>query len=262
MNSAETLRSKWARGQVVVSTAVDFADPAVTELMGEAGVDLVFIDLEHGVLSLHQALAHVMVARGQDLPIVIRVPSYDPVVIKPVLELHPAAIVVPRVTSAEEAATAIAGCKYPPKGTRGYGPMRGTRYGAMTQQEFLKVADDQTMVWIQIEDINAVKNLDAILDTPGIDSIMIGPNDLSGTMGMMGRTTEPEVIQAIGTIIEKCKARGIPIGIGSGFDPQKVQSWIEKGLSWMSLNGDWSNLFTATKSMVDQVRQIERSVKS
>ena len=262
MNGVEKIRAKWARGEVVIGTTVSFADPAVTELTCETGIDMIFIDLEHGLLNLHQALAHVMVARGQDVPMVLRVPTYDPVVIKPILELHPAAIIIPRITNEQETALAISGCKYPPKGVRGFGPARGIGYGRISQQEFLKDADEQTMVWIQIEDIAAVNSLDAILDTPGIDSIMLGPNDLSGSMGMLGQTAHPDVLQALDTVIEKCKARQIPVGVGAGFDPQRVRSFIEKGLSWVQLNCDWGTLFAATQDMVDRVREIEQDVKS
>ena len=262
INSVEKIREKWARGELVVGTTVSFADPQVTELTAETGIDMINIDLEHGLLNVHQSLLHVMVARGQDVPIVIRVPTFDPVVIKPVLELHPAGIIVPRVTCAEEAALAIGGCKYPPRGTRGFGPARGTGYGRIGQMDFLEIADSETMVWIQIEDIRAVNNIDAILDLPGIDSIMLGPNDLSGTMGMLGQTNHPEVWAAIDTVVAKCKARNIPVGAGLGLDPPRLRRFIDIGLSWVTVNDDTGTLYSATKSMLDQVLDLEKEVKS
>lgn len=262
MNGAQKLRAKWTAGQMCFGTGVGLSDPVVIEIMGETGIDMVFVDFEHGQLTLNQGLIHVMVARGCDLPVVIRVPSYDPVAIKPVMELHPAAIVVPRITNAQEAALAVSGCKYPPKGNRGFGPARGTGYGRIGQMDYLKTADDQTMVWIQIEDIEAVKNIDAILATPGIDSIMIGPNDLSGSMGMLGQTNHPEIWKVIDTIIEKCKAQNMPVGVGMGLDPDRVRKFIEKGLSWAQVNGDLSAVYGATKAMVDQLHDIEKQARA
>lgn len=260
VNSVDTIRQKWQRGQVVLGTSVMFADPGVSELVCQAGIDFIFIDLEHGALSLHQAMTHVMVARGADVPVFIRVASHDPVVIKPVLDIHPAGIIIPRITNAQEVATAISGCKYPPKGNRGYGPMRGVRYGDIDQKDYLKHADSQTMILVQIEDIQAVNDLDAILATPGLDSIMIGPNDLSGSLNLLGQVSHPDVVQAMDTVIEKCHAAEVPVGIAGGYDPALVRTMIEKGLSWMSLNGDWGSMFKAMRAMVDEFHQIEKGV--
>ena len=94
-NNVDVIREKWADGQVAIGTGITFSDSSIIELLGEAGLDLVFIDLEHGSLSLETAKTHVMVARGAGLAAFIRVASFDPVVIKPVIDLHPAAIVVP-----------------------------------------------------------------------------------------------------------------------------------------------------------------------
>ena len=262
MNSVETIRQKWQRGQVVFGTSVMFADPAVIELVCQAGIDFIFIDLEHGALSLHQAMTHVMVAQGADVPVFIRVASHDPVVIKPVLDIHPAGIIIPRITNAQEVATAIAGCKYPPKGNRGYGPLRGVRYGDIDQEEYLKHADRETLIIVQIEDIQAVNDLDAILATPGLDSIMIGPNDLSGSLNLLGQMSHPDVVQAMDTVIEKCHAAEVPVGIARGFDPKFVRTLMEKGLSWMSLSGDWGSLFKAMRTLVDEFREIEKAVQA
>ena len=262
MNGVEKIRAKWAAGQMCFGTGVGLSDPVVMEIMGETGLDMVFVDFEHGQLTLNQGLMHVLVARGCDLPVVIRVPSYDPVAIKPVMELHPAAIVVPRITNAEQAVLAVSGCKYPPKGIRGFGPARGMGYGRVGQMDYLQTADDQTMVWIQIEDIEAVKHIDAILATPGIDSIMIGPNDLSGSMGMLGQTEHCEVWKVMDAVMEKCKAQNMPVGVGMGFDADRVRKFIEKGLNWAQVNGDLGILYGATKSMLDDLRAIEKQVRA
>ena len=95
MNNADKIREKWSRGELCVGTVVQFMDPAVTELYGEAGFDFVWIDLEHSPMSLTDAVGHVRAARGVDIAAFIRVPSRDPVLVKPILELHPAAVIVP-----------------------------------------------------------------------------------------------------------------------------------------------------------------------
>ena len=256
-NNVDVIREKWADGQVAIGTGITFSDSSIIELLGEAGLDLVFIDLEHGSLSLETAKTHVMVARGAGLAAFIRVASFDPVVIKPVIDLHPAAIVVPRILDSKQAAIAVAACKYPPKGIRGFSPIRGMRYGGLSQEAYFKQVDDQTMVIVQIEEASAVEDIDAILTTPGLDAIMVGPNDLSGSLGFMGQHDNPEVVAAIDKTIERARTHGIPVGVGAGFDTESVRRWIEKGLHWMTLSADWFGLYSYTDTMVTTVRKLE-----
>ena len=256
-NHADVIRDMWKRGQVAIGTGISFSDPSVIELCGAAGLDIAFIDLEHGALSLETAKTHIMVARGAGLAAFVRVPSYDPVVIKPVVDLHPAAIIVPRIRNAREAATAVSACKYPPTGARGFGPMRGMGYGSLTQDEYLRVANEQTMVIVQIEEAGAVDEIDAILTTPGVDSIMLGPNDLSGSLGFMAQHDHPTVVAAIDKTIERAKAHNVPVGVGAGAGTDSIRRWIGKGLLWMALNGDWGSLHAYTSAMVASVREIE-----
>ena len=239
----------WKQGQVAIGTGISFSDPSVIELCGAAGLDIAFIDLEHGALSLETAKTHIMVARGAGLAAFVRVPSYDPVVIKPVADLHPAAIIVPRIRNAREAATAVSACKYPPTGARGFGPMRGMDYGSLTQDEYLRVANEQTMVIVQIEEAGAV---DAILTTPGVDSIMLGPNDLSGSLGFMAQHDHPTVVAAIDKTIERAKAHNVPVGVGAGAGTDSIRRWI----------GDWGSLHAYNSAMVASVREIESAERS
>ena len=130
MNNADKIREMWSRGELCVGTNVQLLDPAVTEILGEAGFDFVWIDLEHSTMSVSDALGHVRAARGADTAAFIRVPSRDPVVMKPILKLYPAAVIVPRIESVADAEAAVKACRYPPTGVRGFGPTRGMRFGA------------------------------------------------------------------------------------------------------------------------------------
>ena len=164
---------------------------------------------------------------------------------------------IPAVNSAEEARAAVRACRYPPQGVRGYGPRRGQWYGAVSQQEYLATADRQILVIVQIEHIDAVKNLEAILAVPGLDGICVGPNDLSGSMGKLGRSNDPEVVQAIESVIEKVRRTDLLLGVSTGYSPDTLPVWIEKGIQWINLNVDWVNLFTQSRSVVDAVRRIK-----
>ena len=256
MNNADLFRERIRSGKICVGTAITFSDPAVSELVAEAGYDFTWIDMEHAPLDLPATLGHVMALRGTETAPFVRVRSNDANVIKPVLDLAPAAIIIPAVNSAEEARAGVRACKYPPRGIRGYGPRRGQRYGAVSQQEYLATADQQTWVIVQIEHRDAVKNLDAILAVPGLDGICLGPNDLSGSMGKLGRADDPEVVQAIDCVIEKARRTDLFLGVSTGYSPDTLPVWIEKGVQWINLNVDWLNLFMQSKHVVDAVRQI------
>ena len=124
--------------------------------------------------------------------------------------------------------------------------------------EYLKDADSRLLVIIQIEQIEAVENLDSILAVPGLDALCIGPNDLSGSMGLLGQIDHPDVARAIDTIIQKTLKTDVFLGIATGFDPVATARWVKKGVQWLALNTDYVNLFIQAKAVLDGVRGIER----
>jgi 2-keto-3-deoxy-L-rhamnonate aldolase RhmA len=258
MNNVEKIREKWARGQLCVGTNVTFTDSTVIELFGEAGFDIVWIDMEHSSMSVDHALNHVRTCRGVGLAPFIRVPSLDPVVIKPFLELHPAAIIVPRISSVADAEAAVKSCRYPPRGVRGFGPIRGVRFGDRSLDDYLANVDREVMVILQIEHIDAVNEIEAILDVPGVDSIVPGPMDLAGSMGLLGQTGHPDVAEALDRLIDAARKKNVPMGQSIGFNPEVVQRAIEKGVSWICADGDWHMLFPQAKRVCDQIRSLSQ----
>ena len=254
MNNIEKLHEKWARGELCVGTNVTFKDATITELCGEAEFDLVWIECEHSALGLSDALEHVRAARAAGIVPFIRVPSCDPVVVKPFLELHPAGIILPRINNVKDAEQAVKSCRYPPRGVRGYGPSRGVRFGGISQREYLEREDQNMLVILQIEHIDAVNQIDKVLEIPGVDSIVTGPNDLSATMGLFGQTSHPDVVAAVETVYSSAIQRGIPAGHSIGYDPESIPHWIAMGLSWICVDNDWSMLFARCSSLVQELR--------
>jgi len=257
MNQANLFRERICSGKICVGMAITFSDPAVSELVAEAGYDFTWIDMEHAPLDIPATLGHVMALRGTETAPFVRVRCNDVNVIKPMLDLAPAGIIVPAVSTAEEAGAAVRACKYPPVGVRGYGPRRGQRYGAVSQQEYLTTADQQILVMVQIEHIEAVRNLDSILEVPGLDGICLGPNDLSGSMGKLGKIDDPEVVRAMDSVMEKVKRTQVFLGVSTGYNSDTLPVWLEKGAQWINLNVDWANLFIQSRSVVDAVRRVE-----
>jgi 2-keto-3-deoxy-L-rhamnonate aldolase RhmA len=259
LNNLEKFKAKIANKQICLGTCISLSDSVVCELFADAGYDFLWIDAEHGPLDVRTVLSHVMAVRGTDCAPFVRVPWNDPVLIKPILEFEPAGIIVPFIRNADEAKRAVAACKYPPKGIRGFGPRRGVKFGGVDTLTYLKDADQRTMVIIQIEHIDAVNNIDAILAVDGIDAVALGPNDLSGSIGLLGQTEHPEVVKMIDLVIRKVRQANLPMGVATGYNPQKVRQWVEKGIQWMALNNDTSNLFIQAKMIHDDVRSIRMS---
>src|SRR5579872_2601674 len=208
-------------GGVCLGAGISFTDPTVTEALSSV-VDFLWIDMEHSPLSIEAVQAHVMAAKGSRATPLVRVAWNDPVLIKTVLDVGAAGIIIPMVRTADEARRAVAACKYPPEGIRGFGPRRPTDYGRRGGPEYCRAANADVIVIPQIEHIDAVRNLDEIIKVPGITSLLIGPQDLAGSMGHMGEPQHPEVWAAIDTIIEKARRAKMFVGAGTGGDPAKL----------------------------------------
>ena len=152
------------------------------------------------------------------------------------------------VNSAEQAEVAVAACRYPPRGIRGCGVRRANRYGADDLFGYLKISDSEPLVIVQIEHVDAVRNLDAILKVPGLDCICIGPCDLSGSMGILCQTEDAELNQVIDEICRKTKAAGKMLGTASG----PLARWQERGIDWIAMGSDWGFMAQGFRQMLKE----------
>ncbi len=261
MQNAGKLREKWRRGEVPVGSGISFADPAISEAMANV-LDFVFIDMEHNALSLETVQSHIMAAQGTDAAALVRVPWNDPVLIKPVLDIGADGIVIPLIRTAEDAKRAVEACMYPPDGVRGFGPRRPLKYGLIQDIDYCRKANESILVIPQIEHIDAVNNLDEILAVPRLDAVLIGPNDLSGSMGLLGQTTHPDVVAAIETTVQKCRQAGVYVSIGLANDPDLLIKWIDKGIQWVQAGVDWALLMNSVVTVSTRVREHVQSMGS
>lgn len=255
INNVERFRQRLLDGKICVGTSVQLNDPLATEMAAEAGNDFIWYEMEHSYLELSGLASHLMAIRGTQAASIVRVAWNDPVILKPILDLAPAGIVVPMIKTADDVARAVSACRYPPVGERGFGPMRNM-YGMESMDEYLAAAPEQIMVYVQIEHIEAVKNLDAILATPGLDGVVLGRNDLSGSMGKLGQHKDPEVLDAIDTVFAKVRESDLFLGVSIGTDVETVREWREKGVQWFALGEDLSHIFDGSKAVADAVHAI------
>ena len=244
---------KLGKAEPAFGTVISFADPAVTELIAD-DVDFVWIDMEHNPHTLQTVQGHVMAANGTGATALVRVPWNDRVLIKQVLDSGAAGIIVPMVCSADEARKAVAACLYPPQGVRGYGPRRPSRYGRLSGPSFCQKLNDEMICILQIEHIDAIRQIDEIVAVPGISSLVIGPNDLSGSMGHMGEPRHPDVVCAIEVVLKSAGRRNLPVGIGMGAHPKLANEWVQKGMRWVALGSDYTLLLAALQRTMQEMQ--------
>jgi 2-keto-3-deoxy-L-rhamnonate aldolase RhmA len=174
--------------------------------------------------------------------------------------MGPAGIIFPYVRSEEEAKKAISACTYPPKGVRGFGPMRAARYGGMDTQDYMEQVGSSFWKVIQIEHIDAVNDLNGILSVEGVDAIVIGPNDLAASMGYMGKTDYMEVQKQFDTICALAKRAGTPVGISTGYtgNSDDIKKWMDRGVDFIFLGSDMSMLLQGGLEIKNQIQACKK----
>jgi 2-keto-3-deoxy-L-rhamnonate aldolase RhmA len=244
----KSLCSRLKNRETCIGTVVTLSSPAVAELLSDAGFDWLFIDVEHSPLDWQAAQMLLQAAR---CPCVVRVPLCDEISIKKALDIGADGIIVPQVNSRAEAERVVRYSKYPPLGARGVGVARAQGYGPRFQ-EYVSRANDEIAVIVQAEHIEAVNHIHDIASVTGIDAVLIGPYDLSTSMGKAGQVTDPAVLQAIARIITACDACNMPLGI-FGMTPEAVKPYIQAGYSLIAVGVDTVLLADAASQIVQRL---------
>ena len=254
MNNAKTFIDKLQQGKICLGTAISLRDPVVSEAIAP-DFDFFWIDTEHAALTVEQVRSHLMAMKGTDCAALVRVAWNDPVRVKPVLDVGADGIIFPMAQTAADVRNAVAACKYPPEGVRGFGPLRPLDYGRRNVAEFCQQANEQIITIIQIEQAAAVENIDEILAVPGLTSVAFGPNDLAASLGHRADTRHPDVLAAMRHVVERARAASIPVGISIGADPDLVCEFIDMGVQWISMGLDVMLMRQAASNVMDKVRE-------
>ncbi len=244
-------RTRLLRCERLIGTLLTLPVPELAEICADVGFDWLFLDAEHGSLGL-AALQRIAQAVGERCPLVVRVPAIEEAWIKKVLDIGVAGIMIPQVQSAVDAAAAVRRARFPPRGARGIGVTRANRYGARLA-EYLAEADAHTAVIVQVENVDAVRNVEQIMDTDGVDAVLVGPYDLSTSMGLPGRVTEPQVQRAIARVRQACLDRGFPLGIFAG-DAEAAGQALADGFNLVAVSTDVTLFAEAASRVLARVR--------
>ncbi|HSC15016.1 MAG TPA: aldolase/citrate lyase family protein, partial [Gammaproteobacteria bacterium] len=216
------------RREKLLGTMVTLASAASAEVLAALGFDWLFIDGEHGPLETRELL-EILQAVGDKTACIVRVPQAAEVPIKKALDLGAHGIIVPQVNTAEQAADVVRWSRYAPEGERGVGLARAHGYG-QNFREYLSAANREIAVIVQAEHARAVENIDAIARVPGVDAVLVGPYDLSASLGKMGQIDDPAVAAAIDRVTTACRGAGMPLGI-FGVTAAAVRPYAARGYS-------------------------------
>ncbi len=244
-------RNRLKSGELLVGTMVTLGAPEVAEVLTTAGFDWLFLDAEHAPFdALH--LQRMLQAAGPKMPCLVRLPASQEIHIKKALDVGAAGIIAPMVNSAEQAERVVSWSRYAPVGTRGVGLGRAHGYG-LKVKDYLDSANDNVAVIIQVEHIEAVQNIESIVQVAGLDGVLIGPYDLSASLGRLGEVDHPQVVSAVDHVTKVCRDAGVSLA-AFGVTAEAVRPYIERGYTLIVTGVDTMILGEAAGKLVAQVR--------
>jgi len=250
----KSLKEKLRLNELTVGSWVTLGHPAIGEIMARAGFDWVVIDLEHSTIDISEAGDLIRAVDSLEVPCLVRTTSNDRDQIKRVLDAGAAGIIVPSIGSKSSAIEAVKATQYPPKGTRGVGLGRAQQYGFKFKEYFEKKSKDIVLI-VMIEDAKAVSEIYDILSTEGVDGCLIGPYDLSCSLGIPGEFDNPLFMDALASVKIAGESLGLPFGIHI-VEPNiiELKNRIEEGYKFIAFGVDIRMLDVACRNAANYLK--------
>jgi 4-hydroxy-2-oxoheptanedioate aldolase len=247
------LKTMWKRGDTVVNGWLAIPTGFTAEVMAHQGFDSLTVDMQHGVVDYQTAVAMLQGISTTGVMPLARVPWNDPARLMKILDAGAYGVICPMINTRAQAEALVAACKYPPRGYRSFGPVRASVYAG---SDYAEHANDDVLVIPMIETAEALKNLDAILSTPGVDAIYVGPADLSLALGCRPRLdqTDAPVVEAQQQIVDACKRHGVIAGIHCATAAYALKM-VAAGYRFVTLASDTRHLAMKAAEEVAAVRK-------
>lgn len=251
-----TMKQRLASGGVTLGSWLSLGYSPVCEMMARAGFEWLVVDMEHTAISVDQQLQLIQVVELSGLAPLVRVGDNNPLLIKQAMDAGAHGVVVPMVNSPDEAEQAVAAAYYPPKGTRGVGLSRAQGYG-LTFDEYRKRMADETVIVVQIEHIRAVERLREIVEVPGVDAFIVGPYDLSGSLGLPGKWDTPPVLEALEEVNRVVAEGRVPAGFHVVHsDHDELRRRVDEGYRMIAYGDDMVFLAEKLRDEVTAARGV------
>lgn len=252
------LKNKLRRRERLFGGWVSYGHPSITETFARAGFDFIAIDMEHSTISLEQAQRIIAACQSEGVPCLPRPVSHSNDWIKPLLESGADGLLVQMVDTPGEIEALVGHLKYPPAGRRSFGVNRAQAYG-FDFDDYVRHWNETSTFIIQVESIRAVENIERLLSFDEVDGVMVGPYDISGSLGVPGQTSHPLVLDASRTVIAACARRGKSCGTQvADASADSVAALFNLGYTYAILGSD---LFVLWK-WAEQMRDLIQSMKA
>lgn len=252
------LKKKLQKREITIGGWITLGHSSIAEIMARAGFEWLVVDMEHSVITLDTAQQLIQVIEGCGVIPLVRVGENNPYIIKRVMDAGAYGVIVPMVNTKKEAEAAVKAVKYPTLGTRGVGLARAQGYGA-TFDEYAATVNEESIVIAQIEHTDAVDNLESILSVNGVDGCIIGPYDLSGSLGVPGNFEHPDVLAALKKVEQTCQEKRVALGIHIiQPDYGLVLESISRGYTFLAFSSD---ILFLGNSCREQLRAVNDSIK-
>jgi 4-hydroxy-2-oxoheptanedioate aldolase len=260
MQRPNKLKRLLARGEIAFGGGSQLPLTAIVEIMGLSGYDFGIIDTEHGTYDIDTAGELIRAAHGAGMTPLVRVLYNDPGLIMKALDLGAHGVIVPHITSKQEAVDAVKAAKYAPEGLRGSCPyVQAAGFSLSNWPEYQKWSNEETMLFVLIEDEEGVRNVDDILGVKGVDAVFLGPFDMSVSMGLQGDTENPRVRDNLDKVLAACRKRKIP-AMYAIMAPTDIQGWVDKGVRLFAHAADTAILAQAGTDFLSSVEGFRKRV--
>ena len=248
------LKARLQNKELTIGSWITLGHPSIAEIMAKAGFDWLTVDMEHSAITMHEAQQLIQVIDLCGVSPLVRVSQNEPDLIKRVMDAGAYGVIVPMVNTKEDAERAVGSVRYPPQGFRGVGLARAQAYGA-DFDGYRRWNETESIVIVQVEHIKAVENIEAILSVDGVDGFIVGPYDLSGSLGVPGQFDHPDVVAALDEV-QKVSAQ---MNALSGFhvitpEPAQVKEKINQGYRFIAYSLDILFLGESCRSDVNVIR--------
>lgn len=254
--SYETIRSRLLGGEVTVGTFQLIDSAMVSEMIGEAGMDFVVYDQEHGPLGAETTLELSAAAQNKDIAPIVRVRKNDEAEIQRALDIGTAGVQVPQVETREDAEAAVEAARFGPLGSRGLSQyVRAGDY--VGSENYTDTQNERVLLIVQVEGERGIENIDEILDVSGIDAVFLGPYDLSQSLGIPGQVTDDRVEELMEEVCQRGAEEDVVVGAFAD-TPEIANQWIEAGVQYVTM-GVAAALFTNHLAELTQEVNIPQS---
>lgn len=250
------IRQQALEGKLLAGTFLNLGSSVTAEIAGRAGFDWVLIDLEHGSGDRQELLGQLMALEAYRAAPVVRIPWHDPPTYKRTLDLGASGIMVPYVSTPDEARSVVAAMQYPPLGARGVASINRACGFGQDFDEYFRQANDELLVIVQIETGEAVKNVDAIAAVDRVDVLFVGPLDLSVSLGVPRQFDHPDFREAVTRVVAASRRHGKAAGTLAA-NSEMLRRFVADGFTFTACGSDTGTVVTGFKDILsafDQTR--------